>query len=253
MLKVLQNWLNTEKIKSTPELKNIAPDGYFMPWTEKQIREDTAIKDKLRVLKRSGLALPYEIWDEFVVDTVVNFALWVQELPASASYHHHGRKGLLYHSLDVAIYAMRIRRNYIMPPNTPPEEVLHREIVWVYGVFLAALFHDCGKIMDLDIELFVKDGDNETWTPAFGPVGALANPYRFKYKEDRAYLTHQRLGHSFLTKPNGCDTCFFSASSKACLALINQSPLSIDEALALILAINNTLSLNSSGAFLTPR
>ena len=41
--------------------KDIAPEGYFLPWTEKQIREDTVIQDKLRVLKRSGLALPYEM------------------------------------------------------------------------------------------------------------------------------------------------------------------------------------------------
>lgn len=191
----------TQPSKTAPlQVEGIVPAGYVMPWAEAQIRADETIKDKIRVLQRSGLALPYEIWTEFVIDTVVNFALWVQELPASASYHHHGRKGLLYHSLDVAIYAVRIRRNYIMPPNTPPEEVLHREIVWVYGVFLAALFHDCGKIMDMQIELFNADADNEVWTPALGPVGKLTQPYRFKYKDDRAYLNHQRIAHSFLTR-----------------------------------------------------
>lgn len=201
MFSSIKNWLNSDKKQPIEtEYKNELPAGYFMPWTEAQIRADETIKDKIRVLQRSGLALPYEIWTEFVIDTVVNFALWVQELPASASYHHHGRKGLLYHSLDVAIYAVRIRRNYIMPPNTPPEEVLHREIVWVYGVFLAALFHDCGKIMDMQIELFNVDADNEVWTPALGPVGKLTQPYRFKYKDDRAYLNHQRIAHSFLTR-----------------------------------------------------
>ncbi|WP_394230569.1 MobH family relaxase [Shewanella colwelliana] len=221
-MKKVINWFTKQPAAGVPSKEGVAPDGYFMPWTEKQIREDTAIKDKLRVLKRSGLALPYEIWDEFVVDTVVNFALWVQELPASASYHHHGRKGLLYHSLDVAIYAMRIRRNYIMPPNTPPEEVLHREIVWVYGVFLAALFHDCGKIMDLDIELFVADGDNEVWTPAWGPVGALTNPYRFKYKDDRAYLTHQRLGHSFMMRMLGKNPMLSITSDTLLFSLLTE-------------------------------
>ncbi|AEH16311.1 MobH family relaxase [Shewanella baltica] len=200
LFKIIKNFA-MQPAKTVPlQVKGTVPAGYFMPWTEAQIRADETIKDKIRVLQRSGLALPYEIWTEFVIDTVVNFALWVQELPASASYHHHGRKGLLYHSLDVAIYAVRIRRNYIMPPNTPPEEVLHREIVWVYGVFLAALFHDCGKIMDMQIELFNVDADNEVWTPALGPVGKLTQPYRFKYKDDRAYLNHQRIAHSFLTR-----------------------------------------------------
>ncbi|GIU42773.1 helicase [Shewanella sairae] len=197
IIKKLKSLVRQEPTATVSFTKDIAPEGYFLPWTEKQIREDDAIKEKLRVLKRSGLALPYEIWDDFVVNTVINFALWAQDFPASASYHHHGKKGLIFHSLDVAIYAMRIRRNYIMPPNVPPEDVIHREIMWAYGVFLAALFHDSGKIMDFDVELR-KDKENTTWTPPLGPIGKLATPYRFKYKDDRAYLLSNRSGLSFL-------------------------------------------------------
>lgn len=157
---------------------------------------DEIIQDKLRVLKRSGLALPYEVWEEFVVDTVVNFALWCQALPASESYHHVGQRGLLLHSLDVAIYAMRLRRNFIMPPNTPPEDVIHREIVWVYGVFVCALLHDSGKINDFDIELSQEGGEVQAWTPVMGPIHL---PYRFRYHKGRQYSTHQYMGHTLLT------------------------------------------------------
>ncbi|MDF4902692.1 TraI domain-containing protein, partial [Vibrio parahaemolyticus] len=146
-----------------------------MPVTRAGIEHDEIIKDKLRVLKRSGLALPYEVWPEFVVDTIVNYALWCQELPASESYHHTGKRGLLLHSLDVAIYAMRLRRNFILPPNTPPEEVIHREIVWVYGVFLCALLHDSGKIHDFEIELYQESGAPKRWSPVMGPI---TEPYR---------------------------------------------------------------------------
>ncbi len=62
-----------------------------MPDTRTNIEHDEIIKDKLRVLKRSGLALPFEVWPEFVVDTVVNYAQWCQALPASESYHHTGK------------------------------------------------------------------------------------------------------------------------------------------------------------------
>ncbi|WP_318419619.1 MobH family relaxase [Photobacterium leiognathi] len=205
----IRRWLNEDNTQpSAPAPSSqeaAAPEGYFLPWTAQQIRDDAVIKDKLRVLKRSGLALPHEIWDDFVVETVVQFASWVQELPASASYHHSGRRGLVYHSLDVAIYAMRIRRNFILPPNTPPEDVLHREIIWVYGVFLAALLHDSGKIMDMVIELQAPNGDNTIWTPALGPIGATGSPYRFRYKDDRAYATHQHLGMVFLMQLLGKD------------------------------------------------
>ena len=95
----INRWLNEDSTQPTapaPSSQEVAaPEGYFLPWTKQQIRDDIVIKDKLRVLKRSGLALPYEIWDNFVVETVVQFASWVQELPASSSYHHSGRRGLV--------------------------------------------------------------------------------------------------------------------------------------------------------------
>lgn len=194
-LKQFMVWLNTDEssnaVASTYSDASHAPEGFAYPYLRKDIEHDEIIQDKLRVLKRSGLALPFEVWPEFVVDTVVNFALWCQDLPASENYHHSGKRGLLLHSLDVAIYAMRLRRNYILPPNTAPEEVIHREIVWVYGVFLCALLHDAGKVLDMDVELYQKDGEPCRWTPALGPITA---PYRYRYYKDRQYATHQHNG-----------------------------------------------------------
>ncbi|GLO64106.1 helicase [Vibrio sp. MACH09] len=192
------NWLN-EDVSSNDESEQMTScsiEGYIDPWTEVDIRHDSIILNKLQVLKRSGLALPHEVWDEFVLDTVVRFAQWCQDLPASESYHHSGKRGLFLHSLDVAIYAMRLRRNYILPPNTPPEEVIHREIVWVYGVFLCALLHDCGKLMDFEIELYCKEKPIR-WTPVLGFVKA---PYRFRYYKDRHYASHKYSGLSLLNQ-----------------------------------------------------
>ncbi|RJX68699.1 relaxase [Vibrio sinensis] len=197
-IKQLIDWFNDEpKNKAQPTLSVKTPAGFCAPWTAEQLKQDDLIKDKLRVLKRSGLALPYEVWDEFVVDTVIRFAMCCQDLPASESYHHATPRGLLLHSLDVAIYAMRIRRNYILPPNTVPEDVIHKEIVWVYGVFLCALLHDVGKVLDMEIELFV--GEEKTpvrWTPA---LGTITQPYRFRYHQERHYSQHQHSGLMWLT------------------------------------------------------
>ncbi len=199
-IKQIIDWFNDEPEKkplSQATKPNKTPVGFCAAWTENQLKQDVLIKDKLRVLKRSGLALPYEVWDEFVVDTVIRFAKLCQELPASESYHHATPRGLLLHSLDVAIYAMRIRRNYILPPNTAPEEVIHKEIVWVYGVFLCALLHDVGKVLDIHIELFVGEGKEPVrWTPA---LGAISQPYRFRYHKERQYSQHQHSGLMWLT------------------------------------------------------
>ncbi|MFM2588202.1 MobH family relaxase [Vibrio sp. TBV020] len=195
-LKHFIEWLNTNEqpnnvVTSSDSDAATAPEGFVFPRNRHDIEHDEIIQDKLRVLKRSGLALPYEVWPEFVVDTVVNFALWCQDLPASEHYHHTGKQGLLLHSLDVAIYAMRLRRNYILPPNTAPEEVIHREIVWVYGVFLCALLHDAGKVLDMEVELYQKGKEPRRWTPALGPI---IQPYRCRYYKDRQYTTHKHNG-----------------------------------------------------------
>lgn len=203
-IKTFIRWLNddnsTKPSTTVVSSETAVADGFLLPWTEEQIRSDDVIQDKLRVLKRSGLALPYEVWDEFVVDTILALSMWMQAFPASENYHHAYKRGLLEHSLDVAIYAMRLRRNYILPPNTPPEEVLHREYIWAYGVFLSALLHDTGKIFDFLVEIKNSNEESEWWTPAHGSLGDLGLPYRFKYKEDRAYSTHQNLGAFLLNQ-----------------------------------------------------
>lgn len=209
------HWLNDDEPNNLPRSASdapMAPEGFVIPATRASIEHDEIIKDKLRVLKRSGLALPYEVWPEFVVDTIVNYALWCQELPASESYHHTGKRGLLLHSLDVAIYAMRLRRNFILPPNTPPEEVIHREIVWVYGVFLCALLHDSGKIHDFEIELYQESGAPKRWSPVMGPI---TEPYRCRYHKARQYSTHQYTGHSLLNQLLSADAMLAVSHDKA--------------------------------------
>ncbi|WP_299144631.1 hypothetical protein, partial [uncultured Vibrio sp.] len=83
-------WLRGEQHhshSSTSEAPR-APEGFVLPATRAELECDKIILDKLRVLKRSGLALPYEVWPEFITDTVVNYAMWCQDLPASENHHH---------------------------------------------------------------------------------------------------------------------------------------------------------------------
>lgn len=123
-IKTFVNWLNTDDLATEPG----RPGENSI---SKEIREDELeqkrIEDGLRTLKRSGLALPYEVWPEFVVDVAQAF-----------NSKHPERTSAMF---NTAIYAMRVRRNHILPPNTPPEEVVHREIVWVYGIFVAVVLH----------------------------------------------------------------------------------------------------------------
>ena len=71
------------------------PQGFQAPITREGLLADEGIRHRLTTLKRSGIGLPYEVWDEFVVDTIVAFAQYTQALPASEHHHHAYERGLL--------------------------------------------------------------------------------------------------------------------------------------------------------------
>jgi hypothetical protein len=96
-----------------------------------------------------------------------SFARWVSFLPASENHHHSGNFGLLRHSLSVAL---RFIKHFRTHPNDrrrletlPPEE----RRPWLQAGILAALFHDCGKVLDLEVRP-VSTG--KAWDPLAEPL-----------------------------------------------------------------------------------
>jgi len=69
--------------------------------------------------------------------------------PASATDHHAGLGGLVTHTLEVVQAAMASRRAYQLPINAPVEKIARDEMSWTYGVFIAAILHDAGKLLTL--------------------------------------------------------------------------------------------------------
>ncbi len=59
--------------------------------------------------------VPKTHWQALYLDALLAFAGYVQQLPASESHHHSGAGGLLDHSLEVVINALRIRRGHLLP------------------------------------------------------------------------------------------------------------------------------------------
>ena len=188
-------WWGEEEKVALPK-PAVLPDGFLAPLSREALLSDSRIQSKLVTLKRSGIGLPYELWESYVVDTIVNLASYVQALPASQYHHHAYPQGLLLHSLDTAIYALRIRRNFTLPPHVEPEDRIFREIIWVYGVFLTALLHDVGKLFDFEIQLLGNNDEPLAWdytTP-------IKQPYRYRYLDERQYETHQTLSVSLLSR-----------------------------------------------------
>lgn len=124
---------------------------------------------------------------DLVTDLLRNFAGWVLNLPASENHHHACPNGLYRHSLEVASYAVqeldeRSSRRGGCPVLTPAEQAL-----WLKVTFALGLFHDAGKILDVDVRL---SESGPRWDPlkeslaafkARHGVDALApTPHRFR-------------------------------------------------------------------------
>tara|TARA_R110000850_G_scaffold145408_3_gene267470 strand:- start:3167 stop:5101 length:1935 start_codon:yes stop_codon:yes gene_type:complete len=122
------------------------------------------------------------------------FALCCQLAPASENNHHSGPGGLLQHTLEVIENALHIRRSYQLPLGGTPEEISAQEHIWTYGLFVACLLHDIGKLFRR-IQLVPKQADGQTgyWTPQDGIISDTdAVSYAIAFN-DVPYKSHQRL------------------------------------------------------------
>jgi hypothetical protein len=119
-----------------------------------------SIRDRLTALTRAEK-------DDLVDRIFARLALFVFDLPASEANHHSGRFGLLDHLLEVAEQTAQT----LTGPGfkVSPEAVLqHREGPrWAYAGVIAALAHDIGKPLDLDV---VAPGTGATWDPRKEPL-----------------------------------------------------------------------------------
>jgi|GEM_PF-504659 len=154
----------------------------------------TRIKEIRAIVGLSG-----RYWDQLYLKTLNNLAEYIQELPASEVHHHCERGGLLRHTLDTALFALRARRGKLLPPNAEAEIMARDKDVWTYAVFTAAIGHDLGKpISDIRVTLLDKHGKMlGDWQPL---LGAMAEPikagnpheYKIQYLRGRSYAAHER-------------------------------------------------------------
>lgn len=112
------------------------------------------------------------------------YAELVQQFPASESHHHAYPGGMLDHGLEIVAYALKLRQSHLLPVGMKPEEQAAQAEVWTAGTAYAALLHDIGKIA---VDLYVEHADGSPWHPWHG---ALQQPYRFRYCENREYRLH---------------------------------------------------------------
>lgn len=134
-------------------------------------------------------------WKQYYWALLVNYAEFVQGLPASASHHHSGEVGLLRHSLEVAIRALNICDSQLIPQNSGSGYHDASKDLLLYATFSAALLHDIGKVLtDQKITLFSQKNEHlGAWLPLSGAMRQVSHAryYSVDYLEQRVYRLHQ--------------------------------------------------------------
>lgn len=149
-----------------------------------------------QILRQSRLAP--DVFDRDLRRALVEYAAFVQLVPASESHHHAHPGGLLAHTLEVLLAAMTLRNGYLLPLGAPTEDIDRQRDHWTYAVFLGALLHDIGKILT-DLRLTVRDtpqSPGRRWLPLSGALpqsGAVEYQIGFAPTAERDYAAHKKL------------------------------------------------------------
>ncbi|MCB1875790.1 MAG: helicase/relaxase domain-containing protein [Chromatiales bacterium] len=148
------------------------------------------------------VSVPDAHFNELYRPALEQFAVFVQQLPASEAHHHARPGGLLDHTLEMVTGALSIRRGKLLPSGAEPEDIAAQADLWTYAVFSACLLHDLGKpATDLHVELFdARCRPVGLWRPWEGPMSARWYTARFVRQRDyelhavaAPHLTHRIL------------------------------------------------------------
>ncbi|KGQ60550.1 MobH family relaxase [Gallibacterium anatis] len=165
-------------------------DGWLQPKTASELLS-TPLRQKLIKNIYQSVSMSEAMFNTLYRKPIELYAELVQELPASEAHHHAHLGGMLDHGLEVICFAVKLRQNYLLPPNSAPEEQVQQSEAWTGAVLYSALIHDIAKIIT-DMEIETLKGRWYLWQ------GKVKYPYRFKHIKGRDYHLHPTMG-SYMT------------------------------------------------------
>lgn len=132
-------------------------------------------------------------FNKYYQSSIHNFARLVQLLPASEVHHHATPGGMLSHTLDVCVTALKLRQSYVLSINNNAEDVSVEKDSWTYAVFLAALCHDLAKpVVDQIIDIYDQDHKMSQWVPWSYFLDEQGKWYTCRFVRKRQYHLHEK-------------------------------------------------------------
>lgn len=145
------------------------------------------------IYELTGLSREY--FDQLYLVPIQQYAETIQLLPASEAHHHSQPGGMLQHTVEILLNALKLRRGQILPPGIDPEDIEQRKDLWTYIVFLCALLHDIGKVIT-DVNQVNKDGRH------WNILSSASAPemYEIRFNPKRKHKFHEKLPAFVLLK-----------------------------------------------------
>ncbi len=119
----------------------------------------------LRSIEGLFLGERNHVYTEYFLPLAGRYAGWVLDLPASEFHHHAGTGGLFAHSLEVVLDGLKRFEQHLVQERNADGSLngmgtVQRRYRWQYGVAVAGLFHDAGKVLDVEVA-----AAGELWNP----------------------------------------------------------------------------------------
>lgn len=171
-------------------------DGFHTPMSGKELLATPRRRQMVKMLWDTT-SLTQDVFDEYILAPIQQYAELVQLLPASESHHHAYPGGMLDHALEMACYGLRLRQRHLLPPNAKPEDQSSAGELWSAAVIYGSLMHDVAKTL-VDIEIYLENG--KEWRLWHGYV---PGPYRVKYRPGREYHLHSAINPMLCEKVLG--------------------------------------------------
>ena len=115
---LLRTWFGRARTKPL-----LAPEHALPVLDATELLSNPILQHRVREIEQIA-AVPKPHFEALYLAPLIAFAGFVQQLPASEAHHHAGPGGMLDHTLDVVVRAMKSRRAHLLPPGAESEDII---------------------------------------------------------------------------------------------------------------------------------